>query len=366
MVEVSHEQDSAASQGPGASGALPVMYYDGRSAQARAAQLRISGDEAQLHDATDGSLLRRFDWRQAEWPERQRHGQRLVVLPAEQDVLSGQLRARDAAAYDAWALMHLPRAESLIVRLQQSWRGVVVACVALMALCIGLYLYGLPLAARGITAIVPHEVDAELGRAAFAQIDGLIMKPSRLSADRQARLREKFQAATARAYPDVRTPVRLEFRKSEIGPNAFALPGGTMVMTDELVELVKDDEVILGVLGHELGHVMSRHGMRQLVQVTAIQTVASVAFGDYGGLLTAAPLILGGAAYSREHEREADEASIHFMRANGISPLVMVKFFEAVRAEQKTKTKKTPLGIAIISTHPSDEERMERFRQAAP
>ena len=96
-------------------------------------------------------------------------------------------------------------------------------------------------------------------------------------------------------------------------------------------------------------------------------------------------------AYSRAHEREADDDSIAYMRAAGISPLVMVKFFEAARryrppkkdkdgnelppsaepqtpadkADQPPKTKKTPLGFSIISSHPLDEERMDKFRKAA-
>jgi Zn-dependent protease with chaperone function len=162
-----------------------------------------------------------------------------------------------------------------------------------------------------------------------------------------------------------------------------------MVMTDELVQLVKDDDVVLGVLGHELGHITRRHGMRQLVQVGVMQGVLYVAFGDYGSLITAAPLILGSMAYSRAHEREADDDSIAYMRAAGISPLVMVKFFQAARtytpprkdkdgnelppsaqppaekADKPAEVKKTPLGFSIISSHPLDEERMEKFRKAA-
>jgi Zn-dependent protease with chaperone function len=348
---------------------LKVLYFDGRRAHPREAWLQVQGqgrDAQGVLTDTQGSTLHRFAIRKANWPERTRHGARLVELPDDdQGHLMGQIQAPDAAAYDAWAAACLPHSESLVVRAQQSWRGVMAALVLLVVGITGFYLYGLPIAARGITALVPHTVDESLGRGALAQVDGDMMEPSKLAPEVQQRLREKFDAAVKKAYPQ-QTPIhRLEFRKSKVGPNAFALPGGTMVMTDELVNLVKDDEVVLGVMGHELGHVTHRHGMRQLVQLTVIQAVLSVAFGDYGSLLTAAPLILGGAAYSRAHEREADEASIHFMQANGISPLVMVKFFEAVRAEQKAKTKKTPLGIAIISTHPSDDERIERFRRAA-
>lgn len=348
---------------------LPVLYFDGRHAKPTEGVLRIEGEgrhaQAVVSDAAGGRVVR-FAVRAARWPERTRHGVRVVSLPDDgQGHPQGQLQARDSAAYDQWAARALPRRESLLVRAQQSWRGTLLALVLLCATVVMVYLHGLPVAARGLAALVPTSVDEALGRGAMAQVDGDWMQPSELPAATRERLERKFAAAVRQAHPQGAPAYQLVFRRSQIGPNAFALPGGTIVLTDELVELVQDDEVLLGVLGHELGHVTARHGVRQLVQAATIQAALSLAFGDYGSLLTVAPLVLGTMAYSRDFEREADEDSIRFMQANGISPLVMVKFFQRVRGEQSPETQKTPLGIAILSSHPSDEERMARFRQAA-
>lgn len=339
---------------------IALRYFDGRSSQAHAVLLSISQLSAHIHRASDGVLLHRIDMGAIQWPERTRYGSRMVNLPG-----GGQLHAQDAAAYDAWAAAHLPRGESLVVRAQQSWRGVLVALALLLGVLGAFYQWGLPVAARGIASLVPLSVDTALGSNALAQIDGQWMLPSKLPLDTQTRLRERFALAMKAAYPGAVPAYQLEFRQSKIGPNAFALPGGTMVLTDELVKLVNDDDVVMGVLGHEVGHVTLRHGVRQLVHLAVIQGVLSVAFGDYGSLITTAPLILGSMGYSRDAEREADAHSIQFMQANRISPLVMVKFFQAMRAEQKTKTQSTPLGISIISSHPADEERIETFRAAA-
>jgi Zn-dependent protease with chaperone function len=337
-----------------------MRYFDGRSSKPQDVLLSISQHLALIHRVEDSVLVQSIDAKKIQWPERTRYGARIVNLPS-----GGQLHAPDASAYDAWAAAYLPRAESAVVRAQQSWRGVLVA-LALLATVLGaFYQWGLPVAARGIASLVPTTVDETLGRNALAQIDGQWMLPSKLPPETQARLRARFADAMKLAYPGAVPAYQLEFRQSKIGPNAFALPGGTMVMTDELVKLVNDDDVVMGVMGHEIGHVTLRHGMRQLVQLAVIQGVLSVAFGDYGSLITTAPLILGSMGYSRDAEREADAHAIEFMHANRISPLVMVKFFEAMRAEQKTKTKTTPLGISVISSHPADEERMENFRAAA-
>jgi Zn-dependent protease with chaperone function len=376
--------------------------FDGRSSAARPVLLQITEHSAQILCRPTGEILIKIPSNelrlQLRFPEGYAKGSRIIEFtdhapPAWQGAQL-QVRADDRAAFDEWTKANVPAkangSQSLVARAQQSWRGVLVAFALLVGVLWGMYLYGLPVAARGITALVPISADEAIGRNALSQIDGRWMKPSKLPIEDQARLRQRFDAGLKAQYPSNTPKIQLEFRKSEIGPNAFALPGGIMVMTDELVQLVKDDEVVLGVLGHELGHITRRHGMRQLVQVGVMQGVLSVAFGDYGSLITAAPLILGSMAYSRAHEREADDDSIAYMRAAGINPLVMVKFFQAARsykppkkgadgkdlpstpdappqspAEKAPDIKKTPLGFSIISSHPLDEERMEKFRKAS-
>jgi Zn-dependent protease with chaperone function len=362
---------------------LAVDYFDGRSSRSHAALVQIKDKQALITQRPNGLQLARVAVKEVQWPERTRYGARIAQLPG-----GASVQSRDADAWDAWAASQ-GLGQSVVVRAQQSWRGVALALVLLVATLGAAYQWGLPVFARGAAALVPTAVDETLGRNALIQIDASLMKPTQLSPETQSRIRQRFAQGVQQTYGADAPGYQLEFRQSTIGPNAFALPGGTMVMTDELVELVKDDEVLMGVLGHELGHVAHRHGMRQLVQVTAMQAALSVAFGDYGSLITLAPLVLGSTAYSRDHEREADAESIRFMRAARISPLVMVKFFEAVRAEQaakarakngpgaesaqdtkretksETKTRKNPLGISIISSHPADEERMRLFREAA-
>lgn len=359
--------------------ALAVDYFDGRSSRSYPALVQIKDMQALITQRSDRLLLARVAAKDVQWPERTRYGARIAQLPG-----GATVQTRDAAAWDTWAAAQR-LGQSMVVRAQQSWRGVAVALVLLVTTLGAVYQWGLPVFARAATAVVPHAVDEILGRNALIQIDASLMKPTKLPPETQSRIRQRFAQGVQQAYGADAPGYQLEFRQSTIGPNAFALPGGTMVMTDELVELVRDDDVLMGVLGHELGHVAHRHGMRQLVQVTAMQAALGVAFGDYGSLITMAPLVLGSMAYSRDHEREADAESIRFMRAARISPLVMVKFFETVRAEQaakartksgpgaesaqdpkrETKTRKTPLGISIISSHPADEERMRLFREAS-
>lgn len=359
--------------------ALAAEYFDGRSARAHAVRLRLDGDVLVVEG---DELSRRVPCREVVWPERTRHGVRVAHLRD-----GASIQCRDSEAWDAWTRSG-GRRESLVVKAQQSWRWALVSVVVLVATLVAGYLWGLPWAARKAVAVVPLSVDENIGESALVSIDEHLMAPSQLPADQQARISAAFERAVATLPPGTAPAHHLVFRKSRIGPNAFALPGGTMVMTDELVKLVKGDEaVIVGVLGHELGHVRRRHGMRMLTQVSVLGAVSALVFGDFNGLLAAAPVWLGQASYSRDAEREADEDSVRLMKAAGVSPQAMVRFFELIAAyvpqdeeakageaasapkpaaagDERKRRQASWLGIAIAS-HPADEERIAFFRNAA-
>nr|WP_246312089.1 M48 family metallopeptidase [Aquabacterium terrae] len=258
----------------------------------------------------------------------------------------------------------------------QSWRGVALAAALLVVVLVGSWRWGLPAAAHGLVALTPIGVDEQLGALAFEQFEHQWLQPSKLPTERQAALRARFAAALERGQAVERArgaaaPLpawQLHFRASTergLGANAFALPGGHIVVTDALVELLTDrPDVLVGVLGHELGHVRHRHGMRSVVQVGLLSALSSLVLGDFSTLLTAAPVLLGQAAYAREFEFQADADAARLMRANGIDPADFGVLFERLRRQQQARPGiELPIGLA---THPPDAERVRRMREAAP
>jgi Zn-dependent protease with chaperone function len=354
-------------------GALQAEYFDGLSA--RAVQVRLQIAAGSLHVDGDGVALR-LPLDDVQWPERTRHGARVAHLRG-----GGSLRGPDAGAWDEWA-REAGIAESPVVKAQQSWRGVLVAILVLLLVIAAGYQWGVPWLTRAVLGVVPATVDSTVGAAVLQSLDESLLLPSTASASRQQQLRKAFAAASVRAHPSLEPAAyQLHFRTSRkigsapdartrIGPNAFALPGGTIVVTDEMLELLKGrDDVLLGVLGHELGHVRARHGMRLITQAALIAVAGSLAWGDFSSVFATAPAVLGQSAYSRDFEREADTEAIRLLRANGLSPLVMVEFFERLAAKRAEATAGKAdggfdLGIALAS-HPADAERIRRFQEAA-
>jgi Zn-dependent protease with chaperone function len=343
---------------------LDVRFFDGHSTRPRAARLRVEGD-ALVVEGDDFAPLS-VPRAEVRWPERTRHGGRIAHLPQ-----GASVQALDVPAWDAWTARFGDR-EGWVVRAQQSWRGVLAAFVLLIAVGAAMYQWGLPWVARGVTALVPHRVDELIGEQVLESLDGSLLEESDLSDEDQERIHDAFARMVRMAHPDGAPPWTLEFRRGgdeRLGPNALALPGGTIVLTDELVELLPgNDDAVLGVLAHEFGHVRLRHGMRQLVQVSALGMAVSAAFGDYGTLITTAPVALATLGYSRDAEREADAESLRLMRAAGIPPRAMAEFFEAVEGWRKTRRDGKDddvdfIGLAF-SSHPATAQRIAFFRDA--
>ncbi len=346
-------------------------YFDGQHAAAR--RVRLTLVQGQLHidglDPADGIALR-VAARAVSWPERQRHGVRLAYLPRE-----GMLSCSDSAAWDAWARAS-GLGESIIVRWMQSWRGVAMAAALLLAVLFGAYRWGTPLAAQALLALCPAAVDEQIGSLAFDAIDKRWLLPSRLSDTEQAQWRARFEQAlqrthqasgTSPAAAAKATQWTLLFRATPeggLGANALALPGGRIVVTDAMVKLLADrPDVLMGVLGHELGHVQHRHGMRMLVQAALLAALSSAVIGDFSALLTLAPVLLGQLDYGREFEYQADQAAATLMRANGWRPEDFSLLFERLAKQSGAAGAAMPQLPIGLSTHPPDAERVRRMVQ---
>jgi len=336
---------------------LSTQWFDGRSPQAHLATIWLDGDGLVVH--TDKGE-RRYARALVRWPERQAHGQRQTELPD-----GGLLQHTDAAEWDDW-WRDSGGPESRVVGWQQSWRATVWALVGSVVFLAASWVWGVPLLSRGLVQLIPPALEAQLGEAGFEQISSVFLQPSTLPAAQQDAMRERFERLVRGAYPEGDAPHwRLSFHRAPaLGPNALALPGGTIAMTDELVVLLADQpDAIQGVLAHELGHVVHRDGLDMLVRSSLVSTLVGVVLGDVSGFVATVPATLVTQSYSRDAEREADRFAAEFLQANGISPAVMAVFFERIALLQGgAKSKEDGLPIAIAS-HPDHAERIRFFTE---
>lgn len=356
---------------------LSAAYFDGLTARAQPVLMWLEPGMLQLSGA---GLIRQVPLIKVQWSERTRHGARMAHFAD-----GGTIQAVNAADWDNW-LDHHDLGTPLSARAHQSWRWTMLATTVLLMVAIMGYWWGLPLAARLLAPLVPQAVSQQIGRSTLQAMDEQWLKPSQLAQPEQMRWRALLTKAIAQGLngtdigantgtgaASTQPDIHFQFRQAHIGPNAFALPDGSIVITDELIELLHDrKDVLIGVVGHEIGHVTGRHGLRGLIQAGLLGAVGSLAFGDFSTVLASAPILMGQLAYSRDLEREADDAAITFMHRNHIRPSVMGVFFQRIKDERQRKGQAgppvrddadKPIGIAF-SSHPADGERLAHFKSA--
>jgi beta-barrel assembly-enhancing protease len=151
----------------------------------------------------------------------------------------------------------------------------------------------------------------------------------------------------------------IELKVYDLGMiNAFALPGGHVILSRQLIDAAKTPEEVAGVLAHEIGHVSHRHPEAQMIRVMGVQVLASMASGG-GDTFGSVAAFLAMMRYSRDAEREADAFAREMMKAAAIDPLGFKAFFESIKKEEGELGKGTFGKLAnILSTHPMTDDRI--------
>lgn len=158
-------------------------------------------------------------------------------------------------------------------------------------------------------------------------------------------------------------------------PNAFALPGGFVVIHSGLILNANNAEEVLGVLAHEITHIEEQHGVQNVIGSAGLYLGATAVLGDASGLLAvvanAAPLLLTQ-SYSRRFEEESDTKGFALLQRAGINPRGLATFFERLMAEEKKQLAKIEneqardaikVGAKFLSTHPETEKRIAYLRK---
>jgi Zn-dependent protease with chaperone function len=140
--------------------------------------------------------------------------------------------------------------------------------------------------------------------------------------------------------------------------NAFAIPGGFVVVNSGLIDAAGDAEELAGVLAHEVQHVEQRHSLKGMVQGLGLQALIGLAFGDVAGeTWSNLAAQLGTLKFGRDHESEADRLGLESLRRAGIDGSGMLRFFEKLATRDGAS-------IALISTHPAGADRLAALQQA--
>ena len=327
--------------------------YDGRTAEAVPIDLTLDADTLRVVGSSGAPVLH-APVSSVQLSEPFKNAPRMLTFPG------GETVQVDDAFGLTRALGLAGRPPPLVARLQASWLLSSIATFLVVGLLILAYIYGVPAAAHWAAHQVPPEVESRMGTALLELIDRRSLRPSKLSEARRSAISQRFAQMALKAAPDA--AYRLEFRTArddDDAINAFALPGGVIVLLDGLVDAAESDDQVLGVLGHELGHVVHRHSMQRVMQAVGLGALAGLAWGDFSGVAANVPLVLGIFRYSRADERAADEFAVRLLRGGGLTAQPLLEFFEIIESKYGKYTAEIP---DFLSSHPSTPERIEWLR----
>lgn len=268
-------------------------------------------------------------------------------------------------AIDALCLQWQSNKHGMADRLERNMSVVFVAILVVLVGGFAFVKYGIPALSKPITASIPLSIDKRLGSDTLEAMDRRFVKPSKLSEQRQQALRALFSGSLQNTDGDY----QLLLRNTGKMANAFALPNGTVVMTDALVELADNDVQLQSIMLHEIGHVEHRHSMQMLVQQAGLSLVLLLITGDVSAasnIIILLPGWLAQASYSQSLEWEADTYALEEMQRRELDTNAFANIMSKLDKQAGAKTGEESEIFHYMSTHPPTSERIARFRTIAP
>jgi predicted Zn-dependent protease len=291
------------------------------------------------------------------WPYDKLHSA-VPLSAAAPDVLLGLKDGASAlfVADPVFARPLLARAPALST-VRQRWHGLrpgISVLAGVLVVAAAMWFYELH-PAQAMARLMPQPTREALGRAVIA---GIVeqhkvceTQASRVALDR---LTQRLTAAAANTPLAVRV-LLLDWSLV----NAFAAPGGQIVLTRGLIRQAVSPDEVAGVLAHELGHALELHPETGVVRAMGLAAATQLIFAGSAGTLSNVGIILTQLRYTRIAEREADAHALRILKGAGISAKGFGDFFERLEGKgPPSETAKRISEYELIRTHPRTRERI--------
>lgn len=230
----------------------------------------------------------------------------------------------------------------------------IAALLAGLILLGGSLYYGTPIAARFVAQRIPLEQERALG----AQVEAFL----NFSRCADSSAQEALEVLAKALAHDARQAYEVRLMDSQT-PNAFALPGGIVVMTTGLLRKADDETEIAGVLAHEIEHITQRHVLAGFLRDAVLSAIWALTMGDYAGLLVIDPSTayrVANLEFSRGDEQEADAGAVQRLHRAGLTHHGLSRFFERIAADHQDGD-----GPEWLSTHPATASRIAKLKGIA-
>ena len=264
---------------------------------------------------------------------------------------------------DLYILKYIKK-NNLLHKLESNFIFVLLSIVITILISFSFLKWGIPYSSKKLANAFPLELTAIISKNTLKYLDQYLFKESKIDASVKDKVLLSFQNEVLPYIKDKEEFVfKLHFREWKMGKeniaNAFALPDGTIIVSDEFVRLSENIMEINSVLFHEIAHVKKRHGLQKITEGTFLTVLMmyisddSTIVSDFGIGLSP---VLVDSYYSRTHEQEADNYALDKMLKANINP----KYFSNIlnRIGENTESKEESI-INYLDSHPSNQDRIK-------
>ncbi|MGQ8365145.1 M48 family metallopeptidase [Glaciecola sp. 1036] len=274
----------------------------------------------------------------------------------------GLLVVESTTEFDTWLAQH--KSERLH-KFESNKKMIVASFFAVPITLYLLFKFAVPYAAVAFADIVPYGAVKIASKQTLDTLEATILDPTELPSEFVDETTEYWDELLYQLDTE-HLHFHIQFRNSEtMGANAFALPDGTIVFTDQLVELFEQDrDLLTSVLLHEVGHVEEKHSMRLIAETLVSSLVISYFFGDVSGVLE----VLGGVTttvtnnqFTQDLEWEADNFALEQLPTLGLEPKLFADAMEKFAEEYGKGGGKLE---EFLSSHPLVRQRIENALNA--
>ncbi|HRG31857.1 MAG TPA: M48 family metallopeptidase [Saprospiraceae bacterium] len=328
-----------------------AVYYSGIKPKGQAVTFQIEGEEIRIFDEENEELSL---WNKELLSRQHYNENHLLIKWGIRDPFE-YLEIQDSTAIEA--LNQAFPQKKFFEKPGFTW-GSFYSILAIVAFSTVLlfftaYFYGLPSLTQWASEKVPLDWELKIGQASIEKYS----ESAALDSLKTQYLNDFYNELGHHS----KYQIQFYYLKDSI-VNAFAMPGGFIVINDGIMDKMTDYRQLVGLMGHEIAHIEERHTLKTIFKSLGAYFVIQLALGHFGavsGVLIENLSSIQNLSYSREFELAADRASFYWMKNLKISTNGMVDMFNVLKMEEAKNIQNLP---EFLSTHPMTEDRIQKIK----